>query len=240
MTANNISASLREAVLKARQNFGNAICSLNVLRIEQTISSVQNNYNFVMKDPGSVPADGSIQIRLNDNDGFIAVASALNLKKFTTASPGSFPLFTFPDPSYFVGGTNTQADALESVYNGALTFKTASTVRIDSISTNVMRYAPDNQYKTPTSSAPVTPFTTPNYSPGRVMPSYGPDWERRGFVDLENYPVIDGSEQNVWNLQLGTATLTNVGTDVNMVLLIAGVLIKGAGASAKRWGDWLN
>lgn len=235
----NIQASLRQALEKARVKFPGMIMSLNQIRIEQTLAAAQNNYNFIMKDPGSQPADGSIQIRLNDNDAFVSVAAALCVRKFTTANPGYFPLMTYPDPSYFTGGSNTQSDALECVYGGSLAFKTASTVRIDSIGTSVFRYAPNSQYKVPTSNVPVTPFTTPNYSPGRVWPEYGPNYEAKGFVDLVNYPIIDGSEQNVWSLQLGTGALTNVGTDVNVCLLQMGILIKGAGASAKRW-QWLD
>jgi len=233
MLPTNVQSALRLALQKAQAKFPDMIMSLSVLRMETAIASTQNNYNFILKDPGQQPADGTIQYRLNDNDAFITVAVALNLKKFTTASPGEFPLFTHPDRSYFT--TAGQAAALESVYNGSLQFKTASTVRIDSIATNAMRFAPNSQYKLNTSNVPVTPFTTPNYSPGIVNAEYGPTWEERGFVDIVNYPIIDGSEQNLWTLTLGTATLTAVGTDVNLTLFNAGILIKGGGASAKRW-----
>lgn len=233
----NIAGALRLALDKAKRTFPNMIMSLYEVRVEQTLAAAQNSYNFNMKDPGSQPADGTINFRLNDNDAFIPVAASLCLKKFTTANPGYFPEFTYPDGSYFT--TSGQADALECVYNGLLSFQTGSTVRIDGIGTNLFRYAANSQYKLQTTSVPVTPFTTPNYSPGRVMPEYGPDYETRGFLDLMNYPIIDGSKQNIWKLSLGAGALTNVGADVNVSLLQVGVLVKGGGSSAKEWA-WLD
>lgn len=233
MLPTNIQSALRLALQKAQAKFPDMIMSIGTLRMETAIASTQNNYNFILKDPGQQPADGTIQQRLNDNDAFICVAVALNLKKFTTASPGEFPLFTMPDRSYFTAAG--QAAALESVYNGSIQFKTASTVRIDGISTSTMRYAPNSQYKLANPGTPVTPFGLQSYSPGIVNAEYGPTWEKRGYVDIVNYPIIDGSEQNLWTLTLGTATLTAVGTDVNLTLFNAGILIKGGGASAKRW-----
>lgn len=239
MLPSNLQAAARLALLRAKAQFGSSfIYSISALRMEQAISAAQNNYNFQVKDPGTVSADGTIQFRLNDNDAFIPVGIALGLKKFTTTSPGSYPIYTFPDPGYF--STASQAGALESVYNGTLLFKTGSTVRIDNIPTNLLRYAPENQYKVkPTGTAAtsvVVEYTIANDAP----PSFGPSLEEKGFLDLANYPILNGSEQNLWTLQLGLATTTAVGTDVNLVLQNYGILIKGAAAAAQKWNGWLQ
>lgn len=211
------------------------------LRVEQLLVNNQNTYNFDLYQ-GTSNTDRPLEIKLNRNDLFFATHIAIGITKYDPSkSPvwyGNYPLWTYPESNYFVGTGSSAAieyQALETVYEGNLTFQTGNVVRFGPVATSNFKYVPEGRYLLGVASSTNTTAQDPQYGPAK---------EGRGFQRVTPNLVIDGQQTNIFSLQLGAGDTTNIagatnagGTAVNtrnvLVLQVYGFRAVNAAAAAK-------
>lgn len=172
------------------------------LRLEQALSAAKNQYSFdIRQNKGS---DRPQEVKLNPNDLFFITHLAICLtKQDETTTPkryGNDPLFTFPDPQFFVGndGANLEEfQALELVYNGLISIKTSPVERFIDFPTFHFRYVPERGIQK--QAAPQI-----NDEPAQ----YGPTLDKRGFFALTPNLILDGYDNNTLALTLGEGDKT--------------------------------
>ena len=214
------------------------IVSQKTLRIQQELVANRNSYLFDFYEASNQP--GSTELRLNRNDLFFVTDLALCLAKQdkTAGDYGNYPLFTSPDPNYFIGndgGGNLEAHALETIYNGTLTIKTSPVERIKEFLTNNFRYVPERG---------MIKLAAPQIAD--EWPQYGPTKEGRGYFSLQPNIILDGQDNNKAELVLGTGNKvliaggvdnSNVAVDTSnlVVLLIHGYVVENGAQKSGRW-----
>lgn len=204
------------------------------LRVEQLLATNKNQYEFDLYE-GSSQSDRPTEIKLNRNDLFFATHIALGITKqnatLTPAWYGNYPVFTHPDPNYFVvAGTPAEYQALETIYNGTLKFTTGSVDRLGQISTALFKYVPEAQYQIASGDQVNDEY-----------PQYGPTMEARGFHRITPNLVIDGGQTNKFSVNLGAGNIStidgataNVNTRNVLVLQVYGFRAVNAAAAAKQ------
>lgn len=216
------------------------IINQKTLRIEQLLTASKNQYTFdLYENRGS---DRELEIKLNRNDLFFLTHIGLCLTKqdatTTPAKYGNYPLFTHPDPNYFLGDDSTNPTenlALECVYNGRLTIKTEPVERLVDYHTQMFRYVPERNYTIAAGSQTDDEF-----------PQWGPDIESRGFVELHPNIILDGQENNEVRLTLGSGNTELIAGAVNgsgsavdtrnvAVLLLHGFVVVNGAQKVGRW-----
>lgn len=227
-------AKLMRALDAMQVQLDDYIISEQTLRLEAELKAGRNAYALQMyENPGS---DRPQEIKLNRNDAFIVIAAALAItKQDKTNDPplyGNYPLFTFPDPGFFLGSPAAGLDeheCLETVYNGQLTIKTNNTDRLTGLSTSHFRYVPERTMG------------------DGVYPQYGPTLEKRGFFEMEPHIILNGQQNNLVEVEIGagdTAVIAGgidgsaqaVDTTNVMVVQLHGFLLSEAAAAATRYG----
>lgn len=222
----------------------NFIITESSLRVEQVLASNQNQYGFDLYE-GSSTVDRPLEIKLNRNDLYFATHIALGLAKYDpSTSPkryGNYPIFTHPDTNYFNGtGGSALAEyqALETVYEGRLTFTTGSVTRFGPMASSNLKYIPNRALLEGVAASTNTSL---------VYPEFGPSLEGRGFRRLTPNLVIDGQETNIFTLSLGAGDITNIAGETNeagasvdtrnvVILQVYGFRAIGAGKAAKEAG----
>lgn len=227
---------LRGAFDRASEIFPNFAISRQVLRMEQSLANNKSEYQFQLKQ-GNASTDPPLSVLLNDSDAFVLVAMSIGIKKQDlTKSPqqiGNFTVYNYVNRAIFTGvpaGQATEADSLECIYNGKLSFKTGSLERIRSTDTREYKQAPDIQ------TATISPFGG--------FGDYG-----RAWVEQQPTLLIDGSQNNVFSLQLGAGDYTGIagnytsgGATTNtalnvLVLECLGLVIQNGAEQAKRFAS---
>lgn len=212
------------------------------LRVENLLQANKNSYHFDLYE-GTSSTDRPTEVKLNRNDLFFVTHLALligkNDESTTPKQYGNFPLFTHPDPNYFVGapaGVPKEYVALETVYNGTLQFDTANVSRFGPFPTNLLKYVPEAQYQK---------FASPQLND--EFPQFGPHLEGRGFHRLTPNVIIDGQQTNKFVLTLGQGNYAAIEGAVNQVpsavntrnyvaLLLHGFRVISAAQAAKAHG----
>ncbi|MCF8237698.1 MAG: hypothetical protein K9I85_06050 [Saprospiraceae bacterium] len=215
------------------------------LRVEQLLESNKNQYQFDLYQ-GSGSTDRPTEIKLNRNDLYFATHVALGIAKYDPSKTpvwyGNFPIFTYPDSNYFVGTGASAAieyQALETIYQGELTFTTGNVNRFGPLMTDTLKYTPNRPFELGVASSAATTA---------VFPEYGPTMAGRGFHRLTPNLVVDGQQTNVFTLNLGGGDYTNIagatnaaGSAVNtrnvLVLQLHGFRAVNAAAAAKAAGQ---
>lgn len=194
-------------------NFGKLdyIITATDLRLQQMLLESQNVYEFDPYENRNVGAP--LQQQLSRNDLFCITHIAVNVtKQNTEATPseyGNYPLFTFPDPEFFSG--TGEAKALETIFNGKLSFSTSALTRLESFLLHNCRYVPER--------------TSEQEGEGPLIyQQYGPTAEARGYCRLNPNLLIDGQEDNKFTIRLGSGTFEGIegdGDPNNVIVLMA-------------------
>ncbi len=234
---------LRNAFERAKLQFPKFVISRQVLRVEENLANNKTNYDFQLKQ-GNSSTDGPLENLLNDSDAFILLAVAIGIKKQdTTLTPpwyGNYNVYNYPPQAIFNGAPAARAvewQALMTIWNGKLTFKTGSLERIKPTDTNEYLFAPGgaDQASTVISSR-------------RAVGQ-----ESQGWVEQQGQLVLDGSQNNQFSLNLGSGDIlaidgvytsggaaTNTAKNV-VVLSCLGLNIANGAQAAKRfaesWGE---
>jgi hypothetical protein len=238
---------LRAAFDRARAKFPNFIVQRQELRIENLLQPNQNQYQFQLKQ-GNSTSDGPVNILLNDEDAFVLVATMLYVKKQnTTAVPNQYANsqpFTYPEPQVFVGTPAGQAQewqALFTIWNGRLSFKTGSLERIKPMDTLSHLYVPAAQV------IPADDGTLLTLANNTLAEFNGPNIENFAWVEQQPTLLVDGKQNNVFTLQLGSGDTTAIDGSYaadgdqdavprNVVgLRCLGLLIQNGASEAKRY-----
>lgn len=246
---------LARVVERTQTKFPEFMLQTQVLRRLVPLSSTRNNYQISLKfGNGNNPyGDSGEEIFLDDNDAFVMCGLALRIQKVnTTTSPaqyGNFMPFTYPDPQYFVGapaGQALESAALMCVYNGNLSFRTNTLQRIKPMSCVKFLFVPPTQV---INAIATDADTYPgNGLTNQRLPEYGGwDWESQGFIELLPSKILDGSENNQFELILANGSTTaldgsyaadgdqDATTRNYLSLEVFGVLIPDGSKSAKQF-----
>jgi hypothetical protein len=228
--------------LMKQQNRGtDFIINQSTLRVEKVLDPNKNSYNFDLYETGS-ESDRAQERKLNRNDLFMVTHVALNIVKQDTTNGkyGNYPLFTFPDPNYFIGinaGGDTEAEALEMIYNGELNIKTSTVERLPKFLTNNLRFAPEAQTNLPGDTNELLAAT---------VPQYGPTHAERGYFRLNPNLILDGQENNEIRVDLGTGNKAVIAGGIDeanealdttnvLVLLLHGFMVNNGAQKVGRW-----
>lgn len=225
---------LRATTVRAQSVFPKFVISRQVIRMEQSLAANKSEYKFQMKQ-GNNSVDPPLSVLLNDSDAFVLCAISLGIKKQdTTQSPawyGNYKVYNYVNALVFTGvpaAHATEAQSLQCLYNGKLSFKTGSLERIRPTDTREFEQAPDIQTTT------ISPFGS--------FGDFG-----RAYVEQQPPSLIDGSQNNEFTLQLGagdyfgiTGVYTSGGAATNtalnvVVLECLGLIIQNGAESAKRY-----
>lgn len=248
---------LRATYERAQAKFPEFQIQTQVLRREIPLNNTRNGYAISLKaGQGNNPfGDSGSEIFLDQNDAFVMCGLSVAVKKQdTTLSPaqyGNFPLFTYPDPQYFIGapaGQAIESAALMCIWNGTLSFRTNVLQRIKAMDTSKFLFTPPTQVK---NAIATDADTYPgNGQTQQSLPEYGGwDWESQGFIELQPTMLLDGAENNQFELGLGNGSITAIdgsyaadgdrdATSRNVVVLRAyGLLIPDGSKAAKKFAD---
>jgi hypothetical protein len=214
------------------------IINQKTLRLENELTPAKSSYVFDMYETRGADRPG--EEKLNRNHLFFLTHAAVCLtKQDKTTSPrrfGNYPLFTNPDPNFFVGDDSTnmlEYQALETIFGGKLTVKTSPVVRLEDFLNTNFRYVPERNY-------------TVNSSGNDEYPQYGPTMEEKGFFRLTPQIIIDGQENNTVEVSLGegdTALIAGgidaagdaVDTTNVLVVLLHGFIVVNGAQKVGRW-----
>lgn len=245
------------AASKAKSKFSNFMLQTQVLRVEVPLSSTNNNYKLSLKQGSGVNPNGvsGEEVYLDQNDAFAMLAASVSIKKVNPSSTpnqyGNFQLFTYPDPQVFVGAPANRAieySALLNIWNGQFAFRTNTLQRIKSMDMSTFLFVPPTQVIN--AQAAITDVAIGNGLTNQRLAEYGGwDWESKGFVEMAPYKIIDGSEQNQFEITLSQGDILAIdgsyaadgdqdaATRNYLVLRLLGILIPDGSKSAKQFGD---
>lgn len=227
---------LRGAVERTQALFPKFVISRQVLRMEQSLASNKSEYKFQMKQ-GNNSVDPPLSVLLNDSDAFVLCGISIGIKKQDTSKTpqwiGNYTVYNYVNSAIFVGvpaGQATEAQSLECIYNGKLSFRTGSLERIRPTDTREYKMAPDIQ------TATISPFGG--------FGDFG-----RAYVEQQPTLLVDGSQNNEFTLQLGAGDYTGISgvytsggaataTALNVVVLeCLGLIVQNGAQAAKRFLD---
>ena len=185
--------------IKSRPNYGDKIVQPSFLQLELLAQSGKSQYAFALLQQTSNPAQRASEIRLNQNDAFVALKAGLYLKSEDPAKPGRGLLCSsgspaiFPSVSSYV--SNTDVDAL---FNSNLYSKVGDTVYLQN-----MDMRPSRNVRT---SQKVTAAANQN----GIAFDEQLGWD--GLSDVEPIITFDGGQKNdvVLNVPSYTGQLVQV------------------------------
>jgi len=235
--------SLRGAFERTKAVFPKFVISRQVLRVEELLTAQKSSYSFQLKQ-GNSSTDGPLENLLNDSDAFVLTHIAIGIKKqdltLTPPQLGNFQVYNYPPIATFVGvpaGQATEWQSLMCIWNGKLSFRTGSLERIKPTDTNEYLFAPAGADQVATVISSRRAFGD----------------QSQGWVEQQATLLLDGSQNNEFNLQLGSGDLTGIAgqytaagattaTSRNVVVLSAlGLCVANGAESAKRfaesWGE---
>lgn len=205
------------------------------LRLEAVLDKNLSTYKFDTLGIGNA-AQRPLEKKLNRNDLFFITDIALCITKqdavATVKKYSNYPLYTFPDPQVFVGingSSQTEVDALQTIYNSELTLITGSQKRNNGILTHNFRQLTD-------------------YAQGTALklPLYGANDSERGYYPIEPTLVLTGKQDNSFELVLGAGEREVIAGGINAsnvavnttnvaVLMLKGFFASNAAESSSRW-----
>lgn len=181
------------------------------LKINQVLQAGKNSYTFyVYENP---TGDHPLDIKLPRNNAFVFFYIGLMLKKqgSTAGSEnyGNYPVFTHPDPNYFVGNDSTnpkEFEALLTIYNGYTTFKTKPVERTDKLANLNFLYVPERGWQ-------INAAAGPQLNPEPQQ--WGPSVEEKGMFRIARGIILDGADDNQIELTLAPGSTTLIAGGIN-------------------------
>lgn len=251
---------LASVVERVQRKFPNFMLQTQVLRREVLLNGNNNNYKFSLKSgSGNNPnGESGEEVFLDGNDAFVLCGLSIAIKKvdtsFTVDRYGNYPIFTYPDPQVFVGAPANRAkeyEALQCVWNGQLSFRTNTLQRIKAMDASKFQFTPPTQVINAVATSNVaTQAYAGNGLTNPRLPEYGGwDWESQGFIELLPAKILDGSENNQFELSLANGDILAIdgsyasdgdqdATARNYLVLRAyGVLIPDGSKAAKQFSS---
>jgi len=179
------------------------------LKLHARLQASKNSYTFFTSE--NPTGDHPLDIKLPRNNAFVAFWVGIYLKKEGSTSGsenyGNYPIFTHPDPNYFLGndGTNPEEwEALLTVYNGTTTFQTKPVNRLDKLANTNFMWVPEKSW---------TKFASPQIND--EFAQFGPSEAEKGLFRLANGIVLDGGDDNQVILDLASGNTTVIAGGIN-------------------------
>lgn len=165
---------------------GQNVVTPSFLRQDLTLQNQKADYKFNFLSENASP--GLPEQYLSRADVFQVFAARLCLIQAVDAKPGAAVSQLFPLASVFTG--STLAD-LETVYNGALSFRKNNIVIVEGFPSHMFREATEAQIRAESAT---------NW-PGVEKNSFR---QGAGYMELGPKITMDGASTNLWNLQIPT------------------------------------
>jgi len=220
--------SMQNSQVNARLIFENALavaanasltvdvtkCTISTLRLEQQVLTTKTQYQFPVlnNQMGTTNTIFNTEIRLNQQDSFVAAAWGFYISKPSSATDATFILHTYPSPAVF--STSGVAAASETLYNSIFQIQINNDVILPVLSTARFRYVPQSQQ--------VAAGTNQN---GIAQDQI--DLSQDGCIPVEPNILLIGSKNTVINLNL-PAALAAVEANQRMTILYHGVLMQNS------------
>jgi len=187
-----------------------AVLTQSDLRLEQQMATNKTIYQFAILDNNNGPSGTlfNTEIRLTQQDAFVAAAWGFYLGKPASAVDATFILHTYPSPAVF--STSGVAAAAETLYNSRIAIMVNNKNILPVVSTRRFRMVPQSQQ--------VAAATNQN---GIAQDQI--DMSSDGMVPAEPNLVLIGSKGTIITLQL-PAALAVVETFQRSALMFEGVL----------------
>lgn len=182
------------------------------LRLENPLATNRTQYQFpvLVNQPNVI--NGIIfntEQRLNQQDAFVAAAWGVFLANPASATDGTFPLYTWPNP--FVFGAAAAA-AAETIYNSIFQLAVNNDIVLPAWDVSRHRHVPQTQ-------------ATAAFAAG--SPADMVDLSEDAFYPVEPNLVFIGSKNSVLNLVM-PAALASVNTFQRLVVVFRGVLAQNS------------
>lgn len=194
-----------------------------LLRLEATLDATTNTYQFyVQKAAGS--QDNPTEIKLDKNEMIYVLGMSLGIAKYDAAgaNPGNAIVQTYPSQFVFntaaSGSDKSEADALETVYNGKLDVLVNQKTILKNFNTNLLRYVPTEQGSASTRS------------------SFGGSVAEMGIFEFQPGVIFTAEDQIDINLKLGSGNRTAIGgtsSQNTLVLHLFGFVFTGDAGDTK-------
>ena len=209
------------------------------LRMEVVLMPGKSTVKFY---PKQKDGDSNTECKLDESCLFYPKAYSLGIQKKVTStqdadhSEDGFlscqPFFTYPDPNYFKHKTGSgatlckESEALRALWQSKLSLTTGSYTVFNDFSTQRLLNIPHVGYQTPAMNGGDNP----------TYPAYGPTIEEQGFHRVNPSFVIDGNNDNCYQLELSSGLKDCIKGDVDdcgrpacnvAVLLIDGYKFNG-------------
>lgn len=169
--------------IRSKPGYGNKLVQPSYLQLELLTQSGNPQYAFALLQNISNPAQRNSEIRLNQNDAFVALKVGLYLKSEDPAKPGSGLLTSYGSPAIFptVSSYVSNAD-VDALFNSFLYAKVDDTVFLQN-----MDMRPSRNVRT---SQKVTAGTNQNGI------AYDEQLGDDGMIDIEPIVTFDGGKKN--------------------------------------------
>lgn len=221
MSKNNTQVNSRLIFENAKQIITAAGLTLNDakltnsdLRLEQQAVTGKTQFQFPVLTNNNGPANSlfNTEIRLNQQDSFVASAWGFFISKPSSVSDATYILHTYPNPVTF--STVGVAAAAETLYNSTFSIAVNNDIVMPVLSTRRFRAVPQSQAQTGAANAN-------NIAYDQI------DLTSDGFNILEPNILFIGSKNTVINLNL-PAGLAAVETNQRMHIIYEGVLAQNS------------
>lgn len=210
------------ALFNEMKGLANISLQESFLRQENTIVNTTGTYSFdFRKATNSTVTSVAPQLQLlGQNDVFIATHIGVYQYEAVTASPGYVRggLQSYVNPLYYTTTAGFTKDHLQQIYQGRLKFKVANTEVFEAIDMGLFE---------------AREITQGYEVAGAVdLDKTGSKKPEDGLKDLATFAVMDGSQDNVWIMDLPIFSgiewaNTGAGLANNLVLKPHGILVKG-------------
>ena len=169
--------------IKSRKDYGDKIVQPSFLQLELLAQSGKRQYAFALLQQTSNPAQRASEIRLNQNDAFVALKSGLFLKSEDPAKPGSGLLTSYGSPALFPSVATYVSNAdVDALFNSNLYSKVGDTVYLQNMDMRPCRNVRTSQKVT----------AAANQNGIAYDEQYGFD----GLIDVEPIITFDGGSKN--------------------------------------------
>ena len=133
---------------KAGVNPYNAGLTDSTLRLEQQLLTTKSNYQFavLVNDNGPSGTKFNTEVRLNQQDSFIAYQLNFFIGEPSSSSDATFIDYTYPSPTVFA--TAGEAAALGTLYKGSLRIVINNVVKVPTLHMGRFYFVPQSQKAT--------------------------------------------------------------------------------------------
>lgn len=184
------------------------------LRLEQAAATNKTQYQFPVLTNNNGPANTlfNTEIRLNQQDSFVASAWGFFISAPSSAVDCTYILHTYPSPLTFA--TGGAAAAAETLYNSTFQISVNNDIVMPVMSTRRFRHVPAAQAVTAAANQNGIAYD-------------GIDLTSFGFTILEPLILFIGSKNSVINLYL-PAAMAVVQANMRMHVIFEGVLAQNS------------